>query len=174
MLIGNMLGGLGYFHGTSLVDRALEGLETDVPVDFLEDIQQAAVVDEFFSTDVDDEPEKREPKPQFEGPTSLFTGVPSRPFFPRGFLWDSGFDQHLLGAWDNDLSLDIMSHWAALIDDDGWVAREQILGDEARSKVPKEFQVQYTHFANPPTLITGLSRYLARIENSPVGIRICG
>ncbi|KAJ8608479.1 hypothetical protein MRB53_039644 [Persea americana] len=38
------------------------------------------------------------------------------------------------------------------MDDDGWIAREQILGDEARSKVPPEFQVQYPHYANPPTL----------------------
>lgn len=79
---------------------------------------------------------------------------------------DSGFDQHLLGAWDNDLALDIISHWAALIDGNGWVAREQILGDEARSKVPPEFQVQYPHFANPPTLITGLCKYLERLESS--------
>jgi mannosyl-oligosaccharide glucosidase len=42
----------------------------------------------------------------------------------------------LLGKWDNDLALDIMSHWSDLIDEDGWVGREQILGDEARSKVP--------------------------------------
>lgn len=32
-------------------------------------------------------------------------------------------------------SLDIIKHWVSLIDDDGWVAREQILGAEARSKV---------------------------------------
>lgn len=38
------------------------------------------------------------------------------------------------------------------MDDDGWIAREQILGPEARTKVPQEFQVQYPQFANPPTL----------------------
>lgn len=38
------------------------------------------------------------------------------------------------------------------MDEDGWIGREQILGGEARSKVPMEFQVQYPHYANPPTL----------------------
>lgn len=38
------------------------------------------------------------------------------------------------------------------MDEDGWISREQILGMEARSKVPMDFQVQYPHYANPPTL----------------------
>ena len=32
-------------------------------------------------------------------------------------------------------SLEILKSWIDLIDDDGWVGREQILGEEARSKV---------------------------------------
>ena len=31
--------------------------------------------------------------------------------------------------------LDILKSWFDLVDEDGWVAREQILGSEARSKV---------------------------------------
>ena len=34
-----------------------------------------------------------------------------------------------------DVSLQILKDWIALIDEDGWVAREQILGEESRSKV---------------------------------------
>jgi mannosyl-oligosaccharide glucosidase len=33
------------------------------------------------------------------------------------------------------ISLDIIKSWVSQIDENGWVAREQILGAEARSKV---------------------------------------
>ena len=49
--LSNMLGGMAYFHGHSLVQNGEE------PV-----------------------------RPNWDGP--LFTAVPSRSFFPRGFLWD--------------------------------------------------------------------------------------
>jgi mannosyl-oligosaccharide glucosidase len=85
-------------------------------------------------------------------------------------LWDEGFHQILIGAWDNDLSLEIIESWANLIDDNGWVAREQILGEEARSKVPSEFQTQFPHFANPPTLILALAKFVERRKLAKYGI----
>ena len=33
-------------------------------------------------------------------------------------------------------SQDVIAHWLDLINEEGWIPREQILGDEARSKVP--------------------------------------
>ncbi|KAI9012924.1 glycoside hydrolase [Gaertneriomyces semiglobifer] len=156
-LLGNMVGGLGYFHGTSIVDRS-----TDLSAD------AASVTDDdyFDDDDDDDDPTAAPLGPVEEGPTSLFTAVPSRPFFPRGFFWDEGFHQLLIGTWDNDLSLDIINHWIDLIDDNGWVAREQILGPEARSKVPEKFQTQYTQYGNPPTLVMALNAFMERFNQA--------
>ncbi len=52
-----MLGGIGYFFGTS-----------DVRKNGTEGVGQS-------------------------WPAALFSAVPSRPFFPRGFIWDEGFHQ---------------------------------------------------------------------------------
>lgn len=48
---------------------------------------------------------------------------------------DEGFHLLHIGAWDNALSLEILKDWVNLVDEEGWVGREQILGEEARSRV---------------------------------------
>lgn len=101
-----------------------------------------------------------------EPPRELLTATPSRSFFPRGFYWDEGFHLPIIADWDNDLSLEILKSWIDLIDENGWVAREQILGDEARSKVPSEFQTQYPSYANPPTLPMAVTGYIRRLKKT--------
>lgn len=67
--------------------------------------------------------------------------------------------------YDFDLVLEILQSWFLLIEDDsGWVGRELILGSEARSKVPEEFQVQNPNIANPPTLLLCFSEMLTRAQ----------
>lgn len=39
--------------------------------------------------------------------------------------------------WDRQLSKEIIAHWFDLMNVDGWIGREQILGAEARSKVTR-------------------------------------
>ncbi|CAM9775634.1 unnamed protein product [Ectocarpus fasciculatus] len=136
--LSNMLGGMGYFTGRSEVRGAGRNGGNEA---------------------------------SFE--TSLFTAVPSRSFFPRGFLWDEGFHQLLVSAWDRSTSVDVLGHWLSVMHvhdtageaagtgcSGGWLPREQILGEEARRRVPEAFMVQDVSVANPPTFLLLVERLL--------------
>lgn len=71
-----------------------------------------------------------------------------------------------VGEWDNDLALEVLGSWAGLMDSEGWIAREQILGEEARAKVPVEFQTQFPHYANPPTLLMPIAAFIERLRKA--------
>ncbi|KAJ8898308.1 hypothetical protein PR048_003668 [Dryococelus australis] len=114
----------------------------------------------FYGSSSVESPYTRGPVPYWKAP--LYTAVPSRSFFPRGFLWDEGFHGLLISAWDLDISLDIMSHWFDLMNVEGWIPREQILGQEALAKVPEEFVIQRNSYANPPTFFLTLQFILRR------------
>ncbi|CAI9093220.1 OLC1v1028665C1 [Oldenlandia corymbosa var. corymbosa] len=99
-------------------------------------------------------------------PAELYTAVPSRPFFPRGFLWDEGFHQLIIWRWDIRICLDILGHWLDLMNIDGWIPREQILGAEALSKVPEEFVLQHPTNGNPPTLFLVLRELICSMKTN--------
>ncbi|KAG3116081.1 Mannosyl-oligosaccharide glucosidase [Phytophthora idaei] len=127
----NLIGGTGYFYGSSLVQH---------------------------------DPEKPE---VVESPVKpLFTAVPSRSFFPRGFVWDEGFHQIGISAFDDSITRDVIAHWLNLMEEDGYIAREQILGQAARRRVPAEFLVQHVEHANPPTLLLALQKMMQWHENA--------
>jgi mannosyl-oligosaccharide glucosidase len=147
-MFSNLFGGLGYFTGDEVVDRSYAPEYDEENEGFWEEAEEARG--------------RRQEK--LEGPYELFTTVPSRPFFPRGFLWDEGFHLIPIIDWDLDLAMDVVKSWFNLMDDDGWIGREQILGPEARSKVPAEFQTQYPHYANPPTLFLILDTFLLKLS----------
>ncbi|KAL5511441.1 CWH41 [Sanghuangporus vaninii] len=141
-ITSNLLGGVGYFYGDSIVDSSV-----------------SHEWDEDETSEVEEKP-----GPYLTEPRALLTATPSRSFFPRGFYWDEGFHLLQIGAWDNDFSLEILKDWINLIDEDGWVAREQILGEEARSKVPDEFIAQVPSYANPPTLTMAVTAFIDRLK----------
>ncbi|KAJ6431315.1 hypothetical protein OIU84_018744 [Salix udensis] len=134
--IANMLGGIGYFYGQSKIS--------------IPENSSLRGHDNFISY----------------WPAELYTAVPSRPFFPRGFLWDEGFHQLLIWRWDVHICLDIIGHWLDLMNIDGWIPREQILGSEALSKVPEEFVAQYPSNGNPPTLFLVIRDLLDGMEKN--------
>lgn len=139
-VFSNLLGGIGYYYGDSLVDR-----HSELNEDTYDQIELHGHI---------------------EDPVELFTSCPSRTFFPRGFYWDEGFHLIPMLEYDVDLTLEILKSWFNLMDDDGWIAREQILGPEARSKVPHEFQVQSPKIANPPTLMLVFVDLLEKAKRS--------
>ena len=90
-MLSNLVGGIGYFYGDSIVDRSYAPEYEEENEGFWEETEAARA--------------RAQPMPG--DPSELFTSIPSRPFFPRGFLWDEGF--HLLPIldWDVDLTYDL-------------------------------------------------------------------
>ncbi|XP_037663166.1 mannosyl-oligosaccharide glucosidase [Choloepus didactylus] len=129
--LSGLLGGISYFYGRGLV----------LP-------------------DIGVEGSEQKVDPALFPPVPLFTAVPSRSFFPRGFLWDEGFHQLVVQRWSPRLTREAIGHWLGLLNADGWIGREQVLGDEARARVPPEFLVQQAAHANPPTLLLPVAHML--------------
>lgn len=147
-MLSNLVGGIGYFYGDSIADRSYADEYEEENEGFWEETAEARARNRI----------SKDPAAE------LFTSIPSRPFFPRGFLWDEGFHLIPIVEWDVDVALQIVQSWFNLMDEDGWIAREQILGNEARTKVPQEFQVQYPHYANPPTLFMILETLVEKLK----------
>lgn len=136
-LFANLLGSLGVFHGTRLVDR---------------------------SPDLEDESFKplRLHNSADEGPSLLFAFTPLRRDAPWGDYWDEGFHLVLVMEYDWELAAVVMHSWLDQMDNDGWIAREQVLGEELQLRAPLGAQVQTPLIASPPTLVLAVQRLVER------------
>ncbi|KAJ4321241.1 Processing alpha glucosidase I [Neodidymelliopsis sp. IMI 364377] len=143
-MLADMLGGIGYFQGTSKVDVSNNAIYAETTRNFWEKTQDA----------------KKHATPETRGPYELFTHTPARSVFQKGFLWNEGF--HLLPVldWDVDLAMEVVRSWLSTMDKDGWIAREQVLGAEAENNTPDEFITQYPQIANPPTLFLAVAKFV--------------
>eukprot|EP00792_Barthelona_sp_PAP020_P005421 TRINITY_DN2641_c0_g2_i2.p1 TRINITY_DN2641_c0_g2~~TRINITY_DN2641_c0_g2_i2.p1 ORF type:complete len:610 (+),score=157.29 TRINITY_DN2641_c0_g2_i2:24-1853(+) len=91
----------------------------------------------------------------------LFASCPSRVLFPRGFVWDEAFQSLLYSRFDMELAKYVLANWLALLDvKTGWIAREQILGDSGRRRVPPQFVMQFMDYSNPPAFFLTVARLL--------------
>ena len=87
-MLSNLIGGIGYFHGDYLVDRSYAPEYEEENEGFWEETAEV----------------RSRGNHELEGPSELYTSIPSRPFFPRGFLWDEGFHLLPVADWDIDLA----------------------------------------------------------------------
>lgn len=87
-MFSNLIGGIGYFYGDSVVDRSYAPEYEEENEGFWHETEEA----------------RNRQNIKLEGPYELLTSIPSRPFFPRGFLWDEGFHLLPIADWDMDLT----------------------------------------------------------------------
>ncbi|PVV04350.1 hypothetical protein BB560_001152 [Smittium megazygosporum] len=173
----NLMGGIGYFYGDEVIERVIESNVYKTPLKSSKEHgkpSQKIKIDQY-DLDLEENETPLTEKPASKnaaiinnkdiGEDALLTATPNRSAFPRGFLWDEGFHQLLIGEFDNDLSIQILNGWLSTMDKDGWISREKIYGNEGRSRVPPEFQVQRNNIANPPALLFPILKFARKLKH---------
>ncbi|CAG2176160.1 unnamed protein product, partial [Oppiella nova] len=90
--------------------------------------------------------------PKWYGPLEMLSAVPSRPVFPRPFLWDDGFHNLVIQRWNSSLTLKIMNSWFNIMNIDGWIPLEIVIGSESVAK-HGTIHTQPDTDSNPPSFL---------------------
>ncbi|XP_061194547.1 mannosyl-oligosaccharide glucosidase-like [Saccostrea echinata] len=147
--LSNMLGGISYFYGESLVKS----------------VQNSSLIERIRSHF--DRKSLVQPShnntPVLYGPAPLFTSITSKTI-PRGILWSVGFDNLLIHLWNQTITKEIISHWLNLMNVEGWIPPVQALGIEAQARIGEI--IQHNNIANPPTIFLVIEKFLSDSSNS--------
>ncbi|KAK3082600.1 hypothetical protein FSP39_000227 [Pinctada imbricata] len=84
---------------------------------------------------------------------AMLTTTPSRIFHSHGHFWDEGFHNMVLVLWNEHMSVELLSNWLDLMNEDGWIPRELIIDQYSKLNVPKHYHNHITNIANPPTFL---------------------
>ncbi|XP_054153186.1 mannosyl-oligosaccharide glucosidase-like [Oppia nitens] len=101
------------------------------------------------------------PSPKTYGPLQILSAVPSRPVFPRPFLWDEGFHNLVIQWWNSSLTTTIMKSWFNLMNIDGWIPREITIGAESLDRF-HGLNTQRDVNANPPAFLLTIDTLMRR------------
>ncbi|CAG2168886.1 unnamed protein product [Oppiella nova] len=105
--------------------------------------------------------------PKTYGPLEMLSAVPSRPRFPRPFLWDEGFHNLVIQRWNSSLTLKIMNSWFNIMNIDGWIPREIVIGNESIAKFGS-VNTQTDVNANPPSFLLTID---SLIKNKQIDVQ---
>ncbi|XP_054163075.1 mannosyl-oligosaccharide glucosidase-like [Oppia nitens] len=102
-------------------------------------------------------------QPKTYGPLQILSAVPSRPIFPRPFLWDEGFHNLVIQRWNSSLTTTIMKSWFNLMNVDGWIPREITIGAESIDNF-HGLNTQTDVNANPPSFLLTIDTLMKNNE----------
>ena len=91
---------------------------------------------------------------------SLLSFIPSKFGFPRPFFWDEGFHELVNLRWNVPLFQRVIASWLQLQSSTGWIAREQIIGQEAQERAPPWAWPGLTTQMNPPILFYSIVQHV--------------
>ena len=113
--VSNLIGSYTYFYGTPLLMQA--NRKGNAVTLFSHGFAGSSLVGDGEQAMSDSSQVGQDTGAEESEPYSLYTGVPSRSFFPRGFLWDEGFHTLVSAAWNPQMARASINSWFATMNE---------------------------------------------------------